>query len=363
MTYTLAELEEIEDRDLSSEEERKKVGQGLMRTVQSGDQRECIKSAKILLENNMSYYIYDNRELLYGRITKKDGYSVKYSIMQLVKFGYEDNREDETLSDIIISVLKLDEDILKEHRGYSTKQERIYETGDVDLQKISKNKFGEEFQLDRGEPGDIDKEKRIELKDSGKGGLVRKTDEYVEFEIYERVGSKSVAKSRGDIEDFYNSVEVCYDILEDVSRRNPEALTGVIDRAVQRVIDISREHVGKLGKMSLKTLSKISKNLEKDKKEQVIDVLISRIQDGFGIQPNDMLLDYIIRSEGDIPRKEDVSNAIKKEYDISESPQGLLKYESDSEVKRAYSCLGLMRGKKSWKITMINIGFTQFLHY
>lgn len=363
MTYDQSELHDIKQMELSSEDKRKEVGKKLIETVHSGEKTECVQSSGILLKNNMSYYIYSNREKIYERLTESDSYSIKYSLIQLVRFAYRTHEKDELLSDMISNIFNVEEDMMEEDRGYATTYERVYEIDGRDLQDICEEVFGEGFELKRGEDEDLESERRIELKESEKGGVIKKEEDYVEFEVYERVTSKSIDQSRKDIDDFYNAVEACYDIMKRTKRDYPDALNEELEDALDDIIQITKDQVGKYGQMNLRFLSKISTELERDKEEEIVDIFISRLQDEFQNQPNRMFLYYIITSKGEVPREEDIKDALKKEYDIPESSKGALTYESDSETKKAYRCLALIEGIASWKITMIKLGFTQFFFY
>lgn len=357
VTYDLSELKELENADISSEEERKEIGENLMETIREKDGKECIKSVGLLMGNNMSYYVYKNEAIIQDKLKRSDNYSVNYALVQLVHFVYENHGISDLLPQIMKELLNIKDSMIEESKAYRTKLERVYDK-DIDIQEVFKEKFGESFTVNR--EGDVDNGKRIELDESGRGGVIREMDDFFEFEVYERVSAKSI-KSGPNSDNLYKSFDIIYGILADIKRSNPEDLRDFRE-VIDRIIDLTYEYIGDIGEKSFKILTKLSIELNDGQNKEIVNSFIARISDGFALQPNAVLLNYVIRLGGDIHDKDRIVTLIKNEYDIPESRRSILKYESSTEERRAYKSLGLIENIKPWKMTLIKLGFTQFYY-
>jgi NTP pyrophosphatase (non-canonical NTP hydrolase) len=361
----LSELKNIRDMDLSGEKERKKVGPRLMEAVETGGETG-IKSIQIIVENNLSYYAKMDSDKILNGIKRSDNLSYIYSVAQLCEFLYNNHGVFNELPDIIIEILDIKSDLTKNRKSYRTNLYRFYDKNEKDnLEQIAQEKFNDSIEIlqesDINELRDnVKTGRRIRLEKSEKRGLVNLTTEFVEFEFYERVEKKVLLSNSDSSEYLIKSIETAYEIIEGVGLESSENIDKRFGSVIERLINIASTFLGEIGEKSFNTICKISEKLTREHKREFEKILVESVRDGFNLSPIGYLTEYVIKSNGDVFEKKMIKDNIKKYYNIGESPRFILRYESDTEKRKAYIALSFIDDISSLKIKLIKYGFTQF---
>lgn len=361
-----SDLKDIRERSLTSDEDRKEVGPMLMETVSKGGQKG-IEAAKILVENNMSYYAYKHRDKILVGVENSSNFSYRYACAQLVKFAYENHGVFEELPTILNNLLKINDEYTKDRKSYRTDLHRFYDKNiDDGIAETGSDKFDEEVEVVRDDIkediGNNKQGKRIELVDSERRGVVKANQNIIEFEIYHRTSKKVLDKSMKGVKYLKKCIFLVYETISKVSDDNPSAIRDELRSVVSRVVEIADSILGDVGEKAIEQLVNISGEMDEEQKNDLLTVLLNAVIDGFSLDPSELLLDYIIREDGDISEKQKAKDTIKNKYGISEEGGFILTYETDKEIRKAYVALCLIDGREDFSFTMVNVGFTQFYY-
>lgn len=366
MSLSHSDLKDIREKSLKTDEDRKEVGPMLIETVGAGGQKG-IEAAKILVENNMSYYAYKDREKILEGLEDTDNFSYRYACAQLVQFIYDNHGLFEELSDMLNNLLSVKDDYTKKRKSYTTDLYRFYDKSIEDgIEETGKEELGEQVKIVREDiKEDIDNSKegrRIELVDSDRRGVAKANNNIIEFEIYDRTAKKILDKGVKGVKYLKKCIFVVHDIVIDIKDENPSALRNEVSSVIDRMIKISDTMLGDIGRGTFETLVKISTELNNDQEENLLETLLNSVIDGFNLDPSELLLDYVIKKDGDISKKEKTKDVVKNKYGISEEGRFILTYETDKEIRKAYVALCLIDNREDFSFTMVNVGFTQFYY-
>lgn len=366
MSLSHSDLKDIREKSLKTDEDRKEVGPMLIETVGAGGQKG-IEAAKILVENNMSYYAYKDREKILEGLEDTDNFSYRYACAQLVQFIYDNHGLFEELSDMLNNLLSVKDDYTKKRKSYTTDLYRFYDKSIEDgIEETGKEELGEQVKIVREDiKEDIDNSKegrRIELVDSDRRGVAKANNNIIEFEIYDRTAKKILDKGVKGVKYLKKCIFVVHDIVIDIKDENPSALRNEVSSVIDRMIKISDTMLGDIGRETFETLVKISTELNNDQEENLLETLLNSVIDGFNLDPSELLLDYVIKKDGDISKKEKTKDVVKNKYGISEEGRFILTYETDKEIRKAYVALCLIDNREDFSFTMVNVGFTQFYY-
>lgn len=361
-----SELKDIRERDLTTDKNRQEVGSDLMETVSVGGQKG-IEAAKILVENNMSYYGYKHRTKILSGAEDSDNFSYRYACAQLVQFVYQNHGVFEELPNILNNLLEIKDEYTKKRKSYRTNLHRFYDRSiDDGVEKTGSEEFEENVNIVREDVDeDIDNSKqgkRIELADSNRRGIVKANENIIEFEIYDRTSKNVLDKSIKGIKYLKKCIFLMYEIVGNVSKDNASAIQKQLSSVVSRIQEIADTMLNDVGRRALERLVEISGAMDKDQKDGLLDILLDSVVDGFNLNPDELLLDYVIKQDGDIDRKQSAKDVIKNNYGISEEGGFILTYETDKEIRKAYVALCVIDNREDFSFTMVNVGFTQFYY-
>lgn len=359
--YSIDELNEIKNMDLSSQEDRQEVGTKLIETIKSGGE-ESIKAVEIIIENKLSYYIIENEESILNTVKGISDPSILFVFIQLYDYIYDNHGITDYMPESLLQLLEIDEKYTNKENGYETTLHRFNTTRDPE--EISKSEFNDEFTTDDEGGSNINAKngKRVIFKNSNSTAILTETNRYIEFEFYERVERKILDKGTEGTKYIQKIIKNVAEVFQKIcvdEGKVPDSFGEIFNR----LISICSQYTGEITEYIFDVLPQIYTSSSSDRRETIEETIIKGINTQFSYNPIDDLISIVLAAKGDVQMKTEIQNHIDKEYNLINRSGSKFYFSSNEDIRNATVAVGYLTNCSSWRIIMAQNGFIGYIPY